>query len=281
MANSYPDASNPNSNQTPGESHRIEVRNADPLQAGLAGGLNWVEENAKLVAALVVIAILGGIGYIGLQLVGKRQERQAQEAYFAAEAKYAKIKEGFERAKFKAFLPPEQQASQPDAQAASGDLSKDYGTVVADLEKVAKDYAGTTASAQAALLAADTYLQYKQADKALELAQIPAQKLSKDHTLHHLGSVMWGNALAAKEDCQGAISQWQQVLEQPKATYLHADVSLRAGLCLEKMGQNDRAAEMYRKASSVAPESGAAQTAKGLLRALEMKSPAAAPAQNG
>lgn len=262
--------------------HHIEIKNADQFQSFMAGGFNWAEENSKIVVALIVIAILGSAGYAGLQWVGRRQERSAQEAYYTVEAKFTKLKEGFDRAKFKAFMPPTQKEDPAAAKEtpATGDLSKDYGAVVADLEKLAKDHAGTAAGAQAGLLAADTYIGYKQPEKAIEIVQIGASKLKANQTLQQLSVMMWGNALAAKGDCDGALTRWQDVLKNESAQFLHPDASLRSGLCFEKMGRADAAMEMYRKASASA-ESAAGSTARGFLRALEVKGAAQAPKGNG
>lgn len=262
---------------TPG-SHHIEIKDADAVQSGLANSFNWIEDNAKIFVALIVLAIIGGVAFASLQFVNRRQETQAQDAYYKAEAPFMKKKEEFERAKFKNFMPSEQAAAQPAAVAASGDIAKDYGTDIAELEKVAKDHAGTAAGAQAAILAAETYLSYKQPDKAVEIAQIPANKLSSSHTLAQLSRVVWGNALAAKGDCQAAVGVWQPLLAESKAAHLKGDLSLRSGVCFENIGQTERAMELYRQASTTAPESSAATTAKGLLRALELKGPVTASA---
>lgn len=269
------------SNSQTGESgsHHIEIKNPDAFQSGVAGGFNWVEDNSKLVVALIVVAILGGIGYVGFQFVAKRQEMQAQDAFYAAEAPFTKKREAFERSKYRAFMPADQLPPETEKDvAATGDLAKDYGTTLEALEKVAKDFPGTSAGAQAALLAGETYLSYKQPDKTVELGQLAATKLSSGHTLADLGRMMWGNALATKGDCTGAVGVWQPLLDQNKAAYLQSDVALRSGLCFEQMGQLDRAKELYQKATAAQPESGAATTAKGLLRAIELKSPTASAA---
>lgn len=259
---------------------RIDIKNADQFQSTVASGLNWMEDNAKVVVALIVIAILASIGYAGLQWVGRRNERQAQEAYYAAESKYTKLKEGFDRAKFKAFMPPTQENDPAVKETpATGDLAKDYGAVIGELEKVAKDHAGTAAGAQAGLLAADTYVSYDQPDKAIEVVQLAANKLKTNQTLQQLSVMMWGNALATKGDCEAALTRWQDVLKNEQAQFLHPDASLRSGLCLEKLGRADAAMEMYRKASA-ASESAAGSTARGFLRALEVKG-ATAPKGNG
>lgn len=259
---------------TPPIQHRIEVKDADVVQGQLLHSAHWLEDNAKLVVAVIVIAVLGGIGYAAWSGLSKRQERLAQEAYYTAEAPFMKKREAFEKTKFKAFMPVGAQDKTP-GETATGDIAKDYGPLLTNMETVAKDHAGTAGGAQAAIFVAQTYLDYKNADKAAEFAQIPASKLSKDHTLASLGRVLWGSALSEKGDCQQALSVWQPLLETKSAEFLSADVNLRMGTCLEKLGQNDRAAEAYRSAAK-AGESPAASSAKALLRNLELKMPSAA-----
>ena len=152
---------------------------------------------------------------------------------------------------------------------ASGDLEKDYGAVISDLETVARKRAGTTAAAEASILLADTYLNYKKPERAVEFAQLASEKLGSRNTLSALARVLWGTALADQGDCQKAVGIWQDVLDRKELAYLHGDVSLRAGLCFEKLNQNDKASEMYRKASLEGGKGSTSQTAKTYLRALE------------
>jgi len=256
--------------------HKIEIKNADAVQGQLLEGAHWLEDNAKLVFAIITVAILAGLVYSVWTVIEKHQEKAAQEAYYSAEAPFAKKRDAFEKTKFKAFMPPDQNDKTP-GEVATGDLAKDYAIVLPPMEKVAKDYAGTAGGSQAAILVAQTYLEYKNPDKAIEFAQIPATKLSKNNTLAVLGKMLWGSALSAKGDCQQALTVWQQILDTKSADYLANDVNLRMGTCLEKMGQSDRAAEAYRNASKGA-DSPASQSAKALLRDLELKTPVAAAA---
>ncbi len=262
--------------RVPPKEHLVEIKDADVVQEQIVGGLNWIEDNARIVVALIVIAVLVGVAYAAWQIVTTHQEKVAQEEYYKVEAPFMKKRDAFEKTKFKAFMPPDQVDKTP-ALTATGDIAKDYGPLITGLESMAHEYAGTAAGGQAAILAAQTFLEYKNPDKAAEYAQIPATKLPKDHTLSLLGRILWGNALAAKSDCRSALAIWQPVLDISAAAYLAPDVNLRSGVCLEKLGQNDRAAEAYRKASA-GGESPSAQSAKGLLRALELKNPALAAA---
>ena len=257
-----------------------QVKNPDAVQQSLLGGWHWLEKHAKLVAALIGVLALFAIAWVIYNWYEGRQERKAQDDYYAIESKFTKIKDGFEQARFQAML-PQLKDQKEKAQPATGDLAKDFGTLVTDLETFARSHAGTTAGAQAALLAAETYIEYKQPEKAIEIAQVPIKGLGDRHLISNLARVVWGNALVAKGSCQEAVGVWQKVLDTKAVSFLHPDTSLRSGICFEEMNQPDKAAEMYRKVTTESADSAAASTAKGLLRALELKkATGAAPAKS-
>ena len=245
------------------------------LNSALGGGTfaEFVERYAKLIFAVFIIAVLAGFGYVGLQFLQRRQERAASEAFFPPEERFTKIKTGFDQAKMNKLMPglTTKDPKTADAKPATGNLDQDYGSVITDLDKVAHERAGTSAGAQAAIMLAETYLNYKQPDKAADIARLPAEQMGSSNTLSQLARVLWGTALADKGDCQAAVKVWQPILDSKRDKFLVPDVSLRSGTCYEQLNQPDKAAEMYRRVTSEGAESVAGQTAKGLLRALEVK----------
>lgn len=251
------------------QSSSHQVGGLDSLHESLLNLGSWVEKNAATVAALLGAVIVAGIGFGIWSWWHSRVELKAQDAYYAVETKYSKIKEGFDRAKFSAFMPPT--GSQTKDQPATGDLNKDYGTIPSELESFAKEYAGTSAGTQAAILVADLYLSYKQPEKAAQVAEIGASSLSKSRILTQLAMMSWGSALADKGDCKAAVGVWQQVIDNAKATPLHSDAFLRSGLCHEVLNDPAKARELYQKVIAQAGNSSTATTAKGLLRALDVK----------
>jgi predicted negative regulator of RcsB-dependent stress response len=261
----------------------MEIRDPDAFQDTILGGWSWVEKNAVLVGGVLALGLIVLVGYTVMNWWGSKKELKAQEAYFAVESKYTKLKDGFDRAKLKSAMPaamPKDDKSEDKA--SSGDVTKDYGTTITDLEKVAHDYAGTAAGTQAAILAADTYLSYGQADKAVAIAEVPAKQMSEKTLLGSLSRIQLGSALATKGDCKEAVKVWGQVIDNKAAPYLHADASLRSGLCYEQMNEPQKALEMYQKVSSESgADSSSSSTAKGLMRALELKTKPAAPAKQG
>jgi tetratricopeptide (TPR) repeat protein len=275
-------------NTTPGESKRssnsngappLPVHNPDQIQKTLLDGVSWVQRNMKVLVAVGVVFVIAAVAHIVAHSFWDYQERKAQEAYYAAESKFTKLKEGFDRAKLQAMMPAGMGQSQATDKPATGNLEADFGALITEFEKVAREQAGTAAGAQAAIVAAETYLEYNQPEKAAEVAGIAVQKLNKKHLLNHLARIQLGSALAAKGDCQGAVTEWEKVLSNKQAAFLHAEAGLRSGMCFESMNQPEKAAEMYRKVTADNADSTAAGTAKGLLRAIEVKAKQGPPTQ--
>jgi len=237
------------------------------------GFWHFIERHAAAFGAAILVGLLVLTGFVLKGWWHGREERKAQESYYAVEAKFTKVKEGFDRAKMRALMPslPKDDKT-PQPAAATGDIEKDYGPVLRDLEKIAQTHAGTAAGAQAAILAAETYLNYGRPDQAAAVAGAASKSMSSGSLLGALVNVQYGSALAAKGDCEQAVKAWDQVLGNKAAKYLHADVSLREGLCYEQLNNATKALEMYQKTLAEAgAESPLASTAKGLSRALEAK----------
>lgn len=256
------------------------IRNPDAVQEALLTAGKWIEDNIRILGGIVLVAILVAVGIVISQWLANRAERKAQEAYYAIEAKYTKIRDEFDRARFAALNPTANSNTAAKPKQPTGDLEKDYGTVPGELETFARENAKTSAGAQAAILAANLYMTYQQPDKAIEIAKVPATSLSEERLLTNLAKVLWGSALADKGDCNEAIKVWSSVLDNKAMTSLHADVALRTGLCYETLNDLDKAREFYRKVIAQSDDTSAATTAKGLLRALEAKTPATSNAQN-
>lgn len=250
-----------------------ELREPDAFLKTMKSSVSFIEKYGKVLGTIATIAVVAALGYQAYTYLQAGKEKKAQEAFYVVEAKYNKAKEGFDRAKMNALLPDLAKKTEGEAApiAATGDLEKDFGTLPNDLQNVINAHKGTKASAQAGILLAQIYLDYKQPEKAIEAIKGPAGALSQNQMMGGLSHMMLGNALAQKGDCNEAISMWQKVLQAQSVSYLHPDASLRSGICYENLQQNDKAIEQYRRTSQDFADSIAGQTAKTLLRALELK----------
>lgn len=242
------------------------ISDRDFLQDSVLGLVEVLAKHKTVVIAVIAAVAIGGIGYATNGALKSRAELKAQNAFFPLEKSYTEIREKFDQAKF-AHLTGQKSEG---AVKASGDLAKDYGTLIEDLEAFAKTHAGTAAGIQAAMIAAETRMTYDQA----ELAGTTLDSLVKDTKASNLMGALVrmanGNAWAHAGKCDQAVKAWEQVLATKETSFLHGEAALRAGLCLEKNGDKTKAAEMYRKASGESERSSASQTAKALLRAIEM-----------
>jgi tetratricopeptide (TPR) repeat protein len=263
------------------------LKQPDMFVSTVGRGWNTVEKNSKVVTTIVALLFLGAIVYVTMDFVNRRADRKASEELYKVEAQYLKIKDTFEKAKADAEKPPEKPKDKADAketakvetpaQPASGDLQKDYGTVLPGLEQVADKHANQSAGAQAAVMAADLYLEYKQPEKAVAVLDKVVTKQSSGDLMYGVAHLLRGSALAAKGDCNQAVSDWQKVVDSKKNSFLHPDALLKSGVCYETLKQNDKAMEMYKKVTQDHADSQAAQTAKTYLRAIETTANSAQP----
>lgn len=260
---------NPSKNQVVPEGLAKElegISDRDFLQDSVLGLVETLAKHKTIVIAVVAAIAVGGIGYAANGAIKSRTESKAQNAFFPIEKSYTEKREKFDQAKFADLAGQKAEG----AIKATGDLAKDYGTLVEDLEAFAKTHAGTAAGAQAAMLAAETRMSYNQADLAGSTLDSLVKETKATNLMGGLVRMANGNAWAQAGKCDLAVKAWEQVLATKEISFLHGEAALRSGLCLEKSGDKTKAAEMYRKASGESERSSASQTAKALLRAIEM-----------
>lgn len=237
--------------------------------------VSFFDRYRSLIVGLAILLGVGGFGYVILDYFNARSERLASEGLYNVEADYLKTREQFERARMEALEPTPKadgkEAKKEAAVPATGDLEKDYGKVVAGFEKFLEKDAKTAAAAQAALMLAGIYVEYKQPEKAISALDKVLQKLKPSELLYGLAQLTRGSALAAKGDCTQAIASWQAVAEGPSNPFLQPDALLKSGVCYESLKQFDKAAEMYRRINEKFSDTAAAKTAKVLLRALQIQ----------
>ncbi len=252
------------------------IHHRDFFQELMHRAVDGLERNLSIFLGIIGILSVAGAGWLGWGWLEARGEKAAQEKLYPLEKEYSAKRDGFERAKLGPLVNPDSKSAEKTpiekaaAIVATGDLAKDYGGLVDNLEAFAKENSGSAAGVQAGLLASQTRLEYGQTEKALEVLKSLREKNPTGKMMGLLVRMAEGNALAASEKCNEALSLWQQILDQKSAKFLHGEAALRAGICLESVGQKSRAIEMYQKASTDGEQSTTAQSAKSLLRRLEV-----------
>lgn len=90
-----------------------------------------------------------------------------------------------------------------------------------------------------------------------------------NHPLTPLIRQSLGYVFEEKEQLKEAIEQFEEIVKDPEATYLKAQVGLDTGRCYEKLGQLNSAVAAYKDIIATYPESGCATMARYRLEDLE------------
>lgn len=250
-----------------------DLRSPDAFQKTMEQSYSFMTRYGKLIVGLLAALVLVAIALLVMDALSDRKETKATAALYQPQRDYKKIQDGFQQAKTPAAPGADPKAPKPVA--ASGDLQKDYGSVIPGLEKVVSEHSGTVAAGQAAAYLAAIYQEYGKLDEAKAVLEKPLKDAKGGTLIHAVLHMMQGNILASQDNCKEAVTAFQRV-----ENFLSVDASVKAGVCYEKLGQFDQAAAMYRKASTET-DSSSSLAAKGFLRALEQKRQTQQPAQSG
>lgn len=229
-----------------------EAKKPDELLASLSQGYSWAIGHRTTVLGLVGLFFIVGLGLTAFQYVNESKETKAQEQYYSLEKTYFEKKGQFEQAvrqeqqkltdkKEKKDKTPAKtdKPEAPTLAKATGDLSKDYGTIQDQLKEVIAKNPGTQGAAMSALLLSDMYLEYNQASQALEI--LKSMKPQVGSMMENLVTMQLGNVYAINNDCQNAISTWAQILQKKQISYLHDELKFRTAQCQIQLGQSAEA----------------------------------------
>lgn len=201
------------------------------------------------IAACVVVA-----GVYGLTTGYKSsKEYKAQEVFGPLERQYNEKRQDFLQARSQQNLKDKAAKDVPQLTPASGDLEKDYGTVVSGLEGVLQNHKGTQAARMSALYLSELYTDYKKTDEALKALDSQIQTKGKDLLallLEHRKAAL----VSEKGQCAEARGIWDGLMSNAP-DYLKGEMRLRVAQCFEQEGQIDKAKDIYRELSQKSSDS--------------------------
>lgn len=261
-----------------------ELKSPDQVTKTLRQGFVWTTAHSKIVIGAIAAFVVIGAGASLASYFTEKKEISQQEKYYLIEKSYNEKKRGFEEAA-RAELNQANQALQAKkdkkevpafdpSKKATGDIQKDYGTIVSGFESFISESPKTKAAQMAALNLSDIYLSYKKNDEALGVLQKVEKSLDKDSVLSGLVWMQIGNILADKADCKGAVEQWQNITKNKDLAFAHDEAKLRMGLCFESMNELAKAEELYSEISKKdgnTTDFAAAKEAQKYLRLLKVK----------
>lgn len=284
-----------------------ELKKADQFTQTGRNVLDQIIQNQKMVLTVIVLVLLSGVGYIAWDKTRLNKEIAAQEEYYSIEKNYLKIKEGFEKAESdaKAELEKKNAASKTNKNAkdktaanneeekaeeqspkekskpATGDLVKDYGSEVEGWTKLIEAHASSKAAAMAALQLSQLYLKYEKPKEALQILSKTKAQQSSDNLLGAMVFHSYAKLLANQGQCQEAVGVWETLEKKKNLHFLTEQAQLDRALCLESMGQTEKAEGIYKKVAATKNEatkgagprqkSPAQKSAEKYLRYLKLK----------
>lgn len=257
-----------------------DVKSPDQVTQTLRQGFVWTTAHSKVVIGAVAAFVVVGLGASILNYFSEKKEIAQQEKYYVLEKSYTEKKRGFEEAA-RAEVAATQNKDKKNvpafdpAKKASGDITKDYGTVITGFETFINEGATTKAAQMAALNLSEIYSTYKKNDEALATLQKVEKGLDKDDMLTALVWMQMGNVLANKNDCKAAVEKWQALVNSKSLVFAHDEAKLRMGLCYESLNDLAKAEETYaevgKKDDQNSTDFTASKEAQKYLRLLKAK----------
>lgn len=258
-----------------------DLKSPDQVTQTLRQGFVWTTAHSKIVITVVLAFIVVGSGISLMGYFAEKKETAQQEKYFLLEKAYTQKKADFEasaRAESMAAQAKNSKTPPPavdPAKKATGDMEKDFGSVIAGFESFINEEPKTKAAQMAALNLSDIYLNYNKSDEAIAALNKVQAGLDKKDVLTSLVWMQLGNAQANKQDCQGAVQTWQKIVSSKSLAFSHGEAKLRMGLCFESMNDLAKAEEIYTEVSKADASGGtdfnASQEAQKYLRLLKAK----------
>ena len=231
-----------------------ELKSPDQMTKTLREGFVWTTSHSKMVISAIVIFIVVGAGVSISGYLSEKKETEVQEKYFVLEKAYNDKRRGFDEA-VRAEMAAAQAKDKKTAPAvdpskkATGDLQKDYGSVISGFETLVSEAPKTKAAQMAALNLSAIFTDYKKTDEALAALQKVEKGLNKSDATSALVYMQIGNVYANKSDCKAAVDTWQKIAENKSFQFAHDEVKLRMALCYESMNDLTKAEQLYTEVS--------------------------------
>lgn len=254
------------------------AKTPDQVLKTLTTGFQWSQQHSQMVLGLIGLFLVIGIGLSIKDHLSTKTEVDLQEKYYSLERVVLEKKRAFAAAQTAAQQPKpvEKNAKAKPAEpvvAKKEDFSS-YSDVVNQLKQLALQNAHSKAGQMSALQASQILVEFGKADEALEL--LNGLNIGKSNDL--LAALILdqkGNIQANLNQCQPAVTTWDQILSIKAFEFLHKEVKLKQGLCYENLKDNAKAEKIYQELSQKTgdekQESNTAQEAQKYLRLLRIK----------
>ncbi|MEM7645407.1 MAG: tetratricopeptide repeat protein [Pseudomonadota bacterium] len=243
----------------------------------------FIETHFKKALVIFGVAIIGAGVWSYSASVAKQKQKDSFKALFAITKNYTKKKDDFAKAKQEAEA---EKSKKDDKQAkkgeekkedkktstlaqATGDITKDYGAEVEQLNQFISRYKDSKAAAEAALTLSEIYDEYDMPEKGAEILGTALKQNSEKDILYYVMQMRSGDLWASANNCEKAVSYWQVVAGSD--SFIGEQAQLKLGVCLQELGRYDEAKNWFEKIKAKSPNSAEGFSAKRYLRFIQFK----------
>lgn len=228
---------------------------------------NFIERHFKVVAGVLVAAIVIAVGAVTMNYLNSRKEYKAAEALYAPEAALKKAEMNLREQRAKSSAKDKKAVVE-----ATGDYVKDYAPLVEKVKVAIVANAGTKAALISALNLSNFLTQQKQFKEALDVLDAPKTKPASGELLAGFWNMHRGVVLLENGQVDPAIAAYTAVTSNSSLKSFHPEAFLKLGICYEIKGDLAKARETYEKVGREFPNTEASTSAGQYLRLLDLNS---------
>lgn len=236
-----------------------ELKSKDEFQKQLTISFDWVVAHKTIVLLALGVFLLSGLGYVVYSKTKLETEMKIQEQYFSIEKKYLDQRQQFDEAErehkaeqdkkndknAKKDAKADDKAKAPKAMA-SGDLEKDYGSVVKEFNDLAMAQPNSLAGKMAALMLADIYTDYSKHEEALAVLSKTAVANPKT-LIELLIAKKQTNAMLTLGKFAEAEKELLKLVTNKTYPFMASQFKLSLGLAYEGLKQWDKAESQFQE----------------------------------
>lgn len=231
-----------------------ELAKQDGLQRKLTLAFDWIVANKVIIILLVGVVALSGLGYAVYSQVKRGAQMKIQDQYYVIEKDYLKIKNDFDeadrQAQQEAANKVKKDAKKEDVKPeskkqASGDLEKDYGSVLPRFVDLHTASPKLVPGKVTALVLADLYWEYKKFELAAQVLEKSLESSPKT-LVDYMILKKWSSTQLSLGQFDQVIKKNQSVMNSSQYPFMNSYFKLQIGLAYEGLKQWDMAENQYK-----------------------------------
>lgn len=252
-----------------------EIKGPDSFLKTMGTVYKSLQKYQRQIMLGVTVLVVAAVAVVGWQYFEHSREKEAQEKLYFATKKYEELQKKLDPLPVAGAAGQNKNAkgkenSNPEPTKVTSDPQKDYGPVIDELHAVIDKYPRSHAAILSAVTLANLYTENQNWEAAISSLNLIPDLNKKSGLVAGLALLSLGNVYANKGDCDSAIGTWESLVKRDDMKYFESETWLRQGQCYQKIGESEKARELYKRVQSNNAGKPAALAASRYLRLLDL-----------